>query len=54
MSLLQSYLRDETGRVMAEFGLVTVLVLTLCLVALTALRGDVQITDTHQVTSAGL
>jgi len=40
MSAKQRFLRDESGAVFAEWGVMTAVVVTLCLVALTAWRGE--------------
>lgn len=40
MSAKQRFLRDESGAVFAEWAVITAIVVTLCMVALTAWRGD--------------
>ena len=40
MSVKQRFLRDESGAVFAEWVVMTAVVVTLCLVALTAWRGQ--------------
>lgn len=40
MSAKQRFLRDESGAVFAEWVVMTAVVVTICLVALTAWRGE--------------
>ncbi len=40
MSAKQRFLRDESGAVFAEWVVITAVIVTLCLVALTAWRGE--------------
>ncbi|MEO5615048.1 MAG: hypothetical protein ABIR04_09035 [Cypionkella sp.] len=45
MSAKQRFLRDESGAVFAEWVVITAVVVTVCLVALTAWRGDADLAD---------
>ncbi|MES2432536.1 MAG: hypothetical protein V4586_01750 [Pseudomonadota bacterium] len=49
MSAKQRFLRDESGAVFAEWVVITALVVTLCMVALTAWRGDADMADNREV-----
>ena len=42
MSAKQRFLRDESGAVFAEWVVITAVVVTLCMVAVTAWRGEVR------------
>ena len=45
MSAKQRFLCDESGAVFAEWGVITAVVVTLCMVAITAWRGDADFAD---------
>lgn len=47
MSAKQRFLRDESGAVFAEWVVMTAVVVTVCLVALTAWRGEAMRADTE-------
>ncbi len=49
MSAKQRFLRDESGAVIAEWAVITAVVVTLCMAALTAWRGDADLANNRPV-----
>lgn len=54
MTLMQRFLRDDSGAVLAEWVLTVAVVVTLCMVALTALRSENSLADNSTVSASGV
>ncbi len=54
MSAPQRFLRDKSAAVFAELVVITAVVVTACLVAITDLRGDVDFVESSAVGVSGV
>lgn len=53
MSLMQKFLRDDSGAVLAEWVLTVVVIVTLGMVGLTVLRSDNSLADNSETSASG-
>jgi len=53
MTLMQRFLRDDSGAVLAEWVLAVTVVVTQSMVALTALRDETNLADNSAIAASG-
>jgi len=53
MKLMQRFLRDDSGAVLAEWVLTVAVIVTLCMVGLTVLRSENSLADNSAVSASG-